>query len=73
MPGLVEETVQILRWLAEEISPDTYVNLMAQYRPDYRVPGNPRYRDIDRRPRPEELAAAGAAGRGAGLWRFDRP
>jgi putative pyruvate formate lyase activating enzyme len=33
MPGDVARTEQILRFLAEEIAPDTYVNVMAQYRP----------------------------------------
>lgn len=37
MPGLVDETRQILRWVAEEISKDTYVNVMGQYRPEYKV------------------------------------
>jgi putative pyruvate formate lyase activating enzyme len=71
MPGLLEETTAILRWLAEEISPDTYVNIMNQYRPDHRVPGNPRYEDIDRRVSPAEMEAAYEAARRAGLWRLD--
>ena len=33
MPGLGAETAAILRFLAERISPRTYVNLMAQYHP----------------------------------------
>ncbi len=33
LPGLVEETEAILRFVAEELGPGTYVNLMAQYRP----------------------------------------
>ena len=72
MPGQEEEAAAIFRWLAEEISPDTYVNVMAQYRPEYKVAGAARYEDIDRRPSPPELVAAMAAGRRAGLWRFDQ-
>ncbi len=71
MPGQEEETAAIFAWLAEELSADTYVNIMGQYRPDHRVPGNERYQDIDRRPTPDELQAAYGAAQRAGLWRFD--
>ncbi len=71
MPGLVGEAAAIFRWLAEELSPDTYVNVMGQYRPEHKVPGKERYADVDRRPAGGELAAAFAAARAAGLWRFD--
>jgi putative pyruvate formate lyase activating enzyme len=37
MPGQAAETAAIMRWLATELSPDTYVNIMGQYRPDYEV------------------------------------
>jgi putative pyruvate formate lyase activating enzyme len=33
MPNMGEETRKILRFIAEEVSPQTYVNVMAQYRP----------------------------------------
>jgi putative pyruvate formate lyase activating enzyme len=71
MPGLGAETAAILRWIADVISPDTYVNIMGQYRPEHRVPGNRRYADIDRRPLPAEMAAALDAAADAGLWRLD--
>jgi putative pyruvate formate lyase activating enzyme len=78
MPGQLEESRAIFRWLAEDVSPDTFVNLMAQYRPEYRVGtprpgagGEPRYREIDRRPEREELRTAYQMARDAGLWRFD--
>jgi putative pyruvate formate lyase activating enzyme len=71
MPGLLTETAAIFRWLAEALSPDTYVNVMAQYRPAYRVPGDRRYADIDRAPRSEEITAAYLAAREAGLRRLD--
>jgi len=71
MPGLTDEAAAIFRWLHDDVSPDTYVNIMGQYRPEHRVPGNERYATIDRRPVPEELAEAFAAARDAGLWRFD--
>ncbi len=72
MPGGGDEAAAIFRWLHGEVSPDTYVNIMDQYRPEHRVPGSPRYVDIDRRISAEELARAYAAARAAGLWRFDR-
>ena len=77
MPGQQEEASAIFRWLAENVSPDTYVNIMAQYRPQFRVRGPgagsrpDRYPDIDRQPYRSELDAAYEAARGAGLWRFD--
>jgi putative pyruvate formate lyase activating enzyme len=37
MPGLAEETDEILRWIAVELGPDSYVNVMAQYYPAGRV------------------------------------
>jgi putative pyruvate formate lyase activating enzyme len=72
MPGLLAESAAIFSWLADELSPDTYVNVMAQYRPDYRVGTSERYADINRRPTPEEIEAAYEAARHAGLWRFDK-
>ncbi len=71
MPGQLDETASIFGWLADELSPDTYVNVMGQYRPEHRVSGNDRYSDIDRRPNAGEVNAARAAARSAGLWRLD--
>lgn len=33
MPGMLDQTEAILRFIAEELSPETYVNIMDQYRP----------------------------------------
>jgi putative pyruvate formate lyase activating enzyme len=81
MPGQADETEAILRWLATDLSTNTYVNLMGQYRPEYEVGQiakkrgskkvETKYLSINRRPQGDELAAAYAAARGAGLWRFD--
>ena len=68
------ETEAIFRFLAEVVSPDTFVNIMAQYRPAHRVgrgDSAAAYEDIDRRPSQQELKHAYAAARAAGLWRFD--
>ena len=71
MPGLPDETREILRWVATALSPDTHVNLMDQYHPDGRVGQDGRFHSIDRRLRSDELEAAYAEARRAGLWRFD--
>lgn len=71
MPGLVEESRRIFAWLHDEVSPDTYVNIMGQYRPEHRVRGSERYSDIDRGPYREEMTDAFTAARESGLLRFD--
>jgi putative pyruvate formate lyase activating enzyme len=81
MPGHLEESRQIFRWLAEEISPDTFVNIMAQYHPDHEVgaqspagrqAGSVKYEEINRLPHHSELQKAYQAAQAAGLWRFDQ-
>jgi putative pyruvate formate lyase activating enzyme len=72
MPGQEAEAAAIFAWLASELSPDTFVNIMGQYRPEHRVGTNGRYQEIDRRPFAAEMEAAFAAARQAGLSRFDR-
>ncbi len=80
MPGKLKETQAIFEWLAGEISPDTFVNIMAQYHPAYEVgqiaetgrnAGSTRYTEINRRPSQPELETAHELARKAGLWRFD--
>ena len=71
MPGQEDEAAAIFGWLAGELSPDTYVNVMGQYRPEYKVEGSDRYADINVCTGGAELAAAVAAARRAGLWRLD--
>ena len=57
MPGGLAETRAILEWIAQELGPDTYVNLMDQYRPAGRV-GPDRFPEIDRRLAPSEFEEA---------------
>jgi putative pyruvate formate lyase activating enzyme len=76
MPGQTDEAGAIFEWLAREVSTDTYVNVMGQYRAEYEVgaiakDGTPSYAQINRCPSATELDAAFAAARRAGLWRFD--
>jgi putative pyruvate formate lyase activating enzyme len=68
MPGLLDETEAILRFVADELGPDTYVNLMGQYYPAGRTD---RYEEIDRRPRRDELERAFEIADGLGLRRLD--
>ncbi len=37
MPGAVEDSMRIIDFLAEEISPNTYLNVMDQYRPTFKA------------------------------------
>ncbi|HEY0590287.1 MAG TPA: radical SAM protein [Thermoanaerobaculia bacterium] len=77
MPGQLAQAEAIFRWIAREVSPDTWLNLMGQYRPAHRVgkigrDGEPQFVEIDRALDARELQDAYAAARRAGLWRFDR-
>jgi putative pyruvate formate lyase activating enzyme len=68
MPGLLDETEAILRFVADELGPDTYVNLMGQYYPAGRTE---KYEEIDRRPHREELERAFEIADAVGLRRLD--
>jgi putative pyruvate formate lyase activating enzyme len=71
MPGLGEETRRILGWLAE-LHPDTYVNVMDQYRPAGLVARHPeRYEDVARGLTASEWRDAWDAANASGL-RLDR-
>ena len=71
MPGLMEDTREIMAFLARELSPDTYVNIMDQYYPAWKAKSDPKYGEINRRLQAREMAEAYACAREAGLWRFD--
>ena len=68
MPGLLDETEAILRFVADELGPDTYVNLMGQYYPAGRTD---KYEEIDRRPHRTELEQAFEIADAVGLRRLD--
>ncbi len=70
MPDNAAGTQKIMEWLAEKCSPDTYVNIMAQYRPAGKVNRN-KYQEINRRVRTHEMEEAYKVAKDAGLWRFD--
>ena len=70
MPEEIAGTREVLRWIAREISPDTYVNLMAQYYPAGKV--SPKeYSEINRRVTPYEYEKALDEAWRAGLKRLD--
>src|SRR5262245_62335929 len=70
MPDALDDTHAILRFLADELSSDTYVNVMDQYYPAGGVAGG-RFPELCRPPDGTELLAARQAARAAGLWRLD--
>ncbi|MEW5719081.1 MAG: radical SAM protein [Chloroflexota bacterium] len=61
-------TRETLRWLAEEISPNTYLNLMDQYRPCYKADDYP---ELNRRITREEFVRAVQWADDFGLTRLD--
>jgi len=72
LPSGLSGTPEVVRFLAEEISLETYLNIMDQYRPcAYAYLHPPLDRRIKRREYQEALEAARAAGllRIDGLWR----
>ncbi len=71
MPGGIAGSEEIFRWIAQEVSVHTYVNIMDQYYPAGRVGVDRRYDAINRRILPEEYFAAVRAAREAGLYRLD--
>ena len=66
MPGWVEDSKAIMDFLAKEVSCDTYVNIMFQYRPLYRASQFP---EIARRPTREEFEEVCRYAKGLGLRR----
>jgi len=70
MPGCLEETRQILRFIARKISPATYVNIMGQYHPCGLAHAFP---EIDRQITAEEYEQALHYAEEAGLTRTEQP
>lgn len=70
LPQRLAGTKGIVNFLSKEVSPDTYVNTMAQYRPchnAFRVPG------LERRITSTEFQEALLSAHEAGLSRLDKP
>jgi putative pyruvate formate lyase activating enzyme len=67
MPGLIEETEAILRFVAEELGQGCYVNLMAQYYVSGKVGQDGQYEEIARRVNRDEYERALALAQQLGL------
>jgi putative pyruvate formate lyase activating enzyme len=70
MPGALDDTRQIMRWLATEVSPETYVNLMAQYYPAGKV-DEKNYPELNRRITADEMEQSYRIALEEGITRFD--
>ena len=68
LPHGLAGTEEVVRFLAEEISKDTYLNLMDQYRPAYNAR---QYSQLSRAITPMEYQAALDMARAVGLYRLD--
>lgn len=68
LPNGLAGSEEIVRFLAEEISTNTYLNLMDQYRPAYKAR---KYPELNRRITHEEFQAAQKMAHEAGLHRLD--
>jgi len=68
LPEGLAGTEEVVRFLAEEISPDTYTNIMAQYYPCYKAAEHP---PLDRRISNAEYRKAVKAAHSAGLKSLD--
>ena len=68
LPGLLAETKAIMRFLADQISRHSFVNVMDQYHPCHRAHEFP---ELDRTPTVAECEQARQLARDAGLHRFE--
>jgi len=70
LPAGLAGTAEIVRFLAEQVSRNTYLNIMGQYRPCYRARELP---PLNRTSTPQEHTAAVELARQAGLHHLDQP
>jgi putative pyruvate formate lyase activating enzyme len=68
LPGGIAGTREVVRFIAEELSKNTYVNIMDQYRPCYKAFDHP---PLDRRITRQEFSETIMLAREAGLTRID--
>ena len=73
LPGDLAGTLEVLRFIAREISPDSYINIMPQYRPMWHAgriaKSEPMFRDLQRALRRDEYSRAVRYAREVGLHR----
>ncbi len=67
LPHGLAGTDEVMRFIAQELSRDSYVNVLAQYRPEHKAL---RYRELSRRITSDEYREAVESARRHGLWRF---
>ena len=67
LPGNLAGTAEIFDFLAKEISPDTYINIMDQYYPAFHAKDFP---PLDRKLKSQEYESALESASAAGLYRF---
>ena len=68
MPGNVSASDKAMMWIADNLSSDTYVNIMAQYHPSYRAHEFP---EIDRSVTVSEYSSVVKSAKDAGLSNLD--
>jgi putative pyruvate formate lyase activating enzyme len=68
LPNGLAGTAKVVRFISEEISRNTYLNVMSQYRPDYKAHQLP---ELNRRITTQEYAEAVRLANQAGLYRLD--
>ncbi len=68
LPNGIAGTEKFVRWVAEKLTKSTYVNIMAQYRPEHKAH---QYPELSRRLSWGEHGQAVAWARQAGLTRLD--
>ncbi len=66
LPGHIDNSLACLRWLADNLSTDLHISLMAQYRPTPAVAGHP---DLGRTLRPDEYQRVLDELHRLGFWR----
>jgi len=69
LPNNLAGTKKVMEFLAKEISKNTYVNIMAQYRPEHKAHQFP---ELSRRITSEEYKEAIRVAKEVGLWRIER-
>ncbi len=68
MPNRLAGTQDAMRWLHDDVSPETFINIMDQYRPEYKAF---KYEEINRPTSRPEWEQAVRIARAAGLTRID--
>jgi putative pyruvate formate lyase activating enzyme len=69
LPNRIAGTEEVIKFIAKELSPEAYVNLMSQYRPEHKAV---EYPEISRRLTRSEYAEALVWAKKSGLTRLDR-